>query len=115
MVGECWVILIVLGIAAYMFVRRGRRAWAPGVLPLMLVPFVNIIYSPIGRKLGEIGGVYEPTVRVLTYIFFLVVACVWMMVWAKKLPTGRSRYAYVLTAVGFTLIFVLLLIHHAFR
>gem|GEM_PF-2313831 len=52
---ECWAIIIMLGIAAYMFIRSHKKVWAGSVLPLLIVPAVNIIYSPISRKVMEVS------------------------------------------------------------
>lgn len=110
MVVECWVIVIILGIASYMFVRSGKKAWATGTLPLMLVPFVSIIYSPIGRSLMEHGATFENPLRIALYIAAFVAASIWVIFWARRLPTGRSKYSYIFVSIAFTLILVLVLI-----
>lgn len=109
MVLECWVIIIILGISAYMFIRSHKRAWAGSVLPLMLVPFLNILYSPMDRKLALISNVTAYSVRICVYVVGLACVCVWVTLWAKKLPAGRSRYAYVIVSITFTFLLILLL------
>lgn len=105
---ECWVIIIILGIAAYMFKRSRRREWVGCVFPLMLVPFVNILYSPIGRRLMVTRPHQAPIIRTLVYIAALAAASIWIVLWARKhLPYRKSRYIYCLLAIGFTLILII--------
>jgi hypothetical protein len=108
MVLECWVIIIILGIAAYMFIRSHRKVWAGSVFPLMLVPFLNILYSPLNRKLLLTSQVAAYSARIVLYIVAFAGVCVWVVLWARKLPSGRSKYAYVIVAITFTFFLILL-------
>ncbi|HEX3027362.1 MAG TPA: hypothetical protein VHR42_09095 [Clostridia bacterium] len=110
MVLECWVIILILGIAAYMFVRGGRKIWASGVLPLMLVPFADIIYSPIGRRLARHSVAYSNGIRLSIYGVLFIIVSIWVILWAKRLPSGKSKYTYIIISIGFTLTLILLFI-----
>ncbi len=79
MVLESWVVILILGIAAYMFVRSKRKVWAMGVLPLMLVPFVNIIYSPINRHIVAAGMGTGDTLRILIYVAAFLASSAWVI------------------------------------
>lgn len=110
MVLECWVIILILGIMAYMFIRSGRKSWASGVLPLMLVPVIEIIFSPLGRRIALQSFTTAATVRIILYVIFFIFSSVWAFLWAKRLPSGKSRYAYRIMTIGFTLILILIFI-----
>lgn len=107
---ECWVIIIVLGIAAYMFVRGHKKIWAGSVLPLMLVPFVNIIYSPINAKIMKHSMESAVSARIIMYIILFAVVCVWVVLWGTKLPVGKTKYIYISVGIGFTLILLLIFV-----
>jgi hypothetical protein len=109
MVLECWVIIIILGIAAYMFIRGHRKVWAGSVFPLMLVPLLNILYAPLDRKLSLTSHMAAFTDRIVMYAVAFIGVCVWVILWARKLPTGRSKYAYVVVSIIFTFLLILLL------
>lgn len=109
---ECISIIIILAIAAYMFIRGRRKVWAGSVLPLMLVPFLNIIYEPINNriKLHSVVGSYY--VRVALYAVSFIIVCVWVVKWSKKLPSGRSKYAYSIIAILFTFFLILIFLRN---
>lgn len=109
MVLECWVIIIILGIAAYMFIRSHKRVWAGSVFPLMLVPLLNILYAPLDRRLLLISKVTAYSTRIGMYIVAFAGVCVWVTLWARKLPSGRSKYAYIVVSITFTFLLILLL------
>lgn len=105
---ECWVIIIILGIAAYMFIRSHKKVWAGSVVPLMLVPFVNIIYSPISRKIMKYNHADAYSVRIIIYLIAFAAVCVWSVAWGRKLPAGKSKYAYVIVSIAFTFMLILI-------
>ncbi|CDZ24981.1 putative membrane protein [[Clostridium] cellulosi] len=105
---ECWAIIIMLGIAAYMFIRSHKKVWAGSVLPLLIVPAVNIIYSPISRKVMEVSKEAAISARIIIYLISFAVVCVWVVLWGGKLPTGKTKYIYICVSILFT--FILLLI-----
>jgi hypothetical protein len=105
---ECWVIIIILGIAAYMFIRSHKKVWAGSVLPLMLVPFINIVFSPISRKIMRYSNVDAYCARIIIYIIAFAVVSVWVFLWGRKLPLGKSRYAYICVSILFTFILILI-------
>ena len=109
---ECWVIIIILAIAAYMFIRSHKNLWAGSVLPLMLVPFVNIIYAPINRKIMKYSVTNAYCTRIVLYIIIFAVACVWSVAWGRKLPAGKSKYVYVCVSILFTFLLILIFLRN---
>jgi hypothetical protein len=110
MVLECWVIIIILGIAAYMFVRSNKKTWAGCVFPLMLVPLLNIIYAPIGSHIAIDRPLMSGVIRIIIYIVSFIAASCWVIAFARILPKGRSRYAYVTSSILFTAILIVIFI-----
>ena len=112
MVLECWVIILILGIAGYMFIRSNKKKWALGVLPLMLVPFLNIIYHPIGEHILRVRhDLFSANlIRLIIYLVsFAAVSC-WVVVFSRGLPKGRSKYAYITCSLLFTAILIVIFI-----
>lgn len=109
---ECLVIIIILGIAAYMFIRGRRKVWAGSVLPLMLVPFLNIIYAPINKKIRIHNVADSYYVRTALYAVAFIVVCVWVVKWTRKLPSGKSKYAYSIMAILFTFLLILIFLRN---
>ena len=110
MVLESWVIILILGIAAYMFIRSHKKTWALCVLPLMLVPFLNIAYFPLYMHISSINHQRADVIRLVLYIVSFLAASCWIILFAHKLPKGRSKYAYVISTILFTAILIIIFI-----
>lgn len=109
MVLECWIIILILAIAGYMFIRGHKKMWAPGVLPLMLLPLTNIIYHPIGMHLAvSHGSAAAGTARLVIYLLSLAAASIWVVLFSRRLPAGRSKFAYIISSIGFTALLVVI-------
>ena len=110
MVLECWIIILILAIAGYMFIRGHKKMWAPGVLPLMLLPLVNIIYHPIGMRIAASSGgaAAAGTARLVIYLLSLAAASIWVVLFSRRLPAGRSKFAYIISSIGFTALLVVI-------
>lgn len=109
---ECWVIILILSIAAYMFIRSHKKLWAGSVLPLMIVPFATIIYNPINRKIMEISAANAQYTRIILYIVCFAAVSVWVVMWGQKLPSGKSKIAYMILGIGFTFILILIFLRN---
>lgn len=109
---ECWVIIIILGIAAYMFIRSHKKVWAGSVLPLMLIPVINIIYSPINRKIMKHSVADAYSARIIIYIIAFAAVSVWTVVWGQKLPSGKSKITYVIVGIAFTFMLILIFLRN---
>ena len=109
---ECWVIITILAIAAYMFIRSHKKVWAGSVLPLMSVPFVSIIYYPIDRNIFLHSPMMSYKVRIVLYIVVFAISCFWIIRWARKLPAGKSRYAYTIVSISFTFLLILIFLRN---
>lgn len=105
MVRESIVIVVLLAIASYAFLRSKGAIWAGGVFPLMLSPLLNIFFSP--KHLIHLPDAM--TMRVLVYLVWFAATSLWAILWSRQLPVNsrRSRVAYIFCVVGFTLIFLL--------
>ncbi|MDR3552190.1 MAG: hypothetical protein P4L75_03615 [Clostridia bacterium] len=106
MVRECVVIIVILVIAGYVFLRSRRRMWFGAVFPLMLVPLVNTIFSP--HFLDRLPHGYD--IRLVIYLACFAISSLWIALWSKKLPVGKSRSAYIFSSIGFTFVLVIVLI-----
>lgn len=109
---ECWVIILILAIAAYMFIRSHKKLWAGSVLPLMIVPFATIIYNPINRKIMELSAANAHYARIILYIVCFAAVSVWVVMWGQKLPSGKSKIAYMILGIAFTLILILIFVRN---
>lgn len=109
---DCWIIIIILCIAAYMFIRRRKNVWAGSVLPLMVVPLVNIIYSPINRKIAQYSAVNAYFTRIILYLISFAAVSVWIVTWAQKLPSGKSKIAYMVVSIAFTFFLILIFLRN---
>jgi predicted neutral ceramidase superfamily lipid hydrolase len=106
---ECFVIILILVIAGYMFVRSKRKAWFYGIFPLMLVPAINIILYSLGKDfLSDTDDTFF--IRSAIYVISFFLTSVWVLLWARTLPFGKSKYAYIICTISYTLVLCLLLL-----
>jgi hypothetical protein len=106
---ECFVIILILVIAGYMFVRSKRKAWFYGIFPLMLVPVINIVlYNIIKDFHKDPGNTFF--FRSAIYVISFLLTSVWVLLWARTLPFGKSKYAYITSTISYTLVLCLLLL-----
>ncbi|MDY4192170.1 MAG: hypothetical protein SOX72_08160 [Oscillospiraceae bacterium] len=113
MVVECWAIVIIIAVMAYIMARKGRAGAAVATLPLVLVPFCHII-APF------LAGTLDSWFQSLSYNLFyagvmttgLVVSCVLYGMLAGNMGKKKSRRAYVLLCSGFSAILTLVLLNH---
>lgn len=103
---ECVVIIIILVLAGYMFIRSRRKAWFGGVFPLMVVPAVNIIFSPRHMEALKDGH----TIRIIIYISAFIISSLWGGLWARKLPGKKSKCGYILCSIIFNIILIAVLL-----
>jgi hypothetical protein len=103
------MIIIILAMAGYMFLRSHKKAWAASIFPLMLLPFANIVFHPIGVRLARsMGAAAADGVRLAVYLAALAGVIVWVLLYSKRLPTGRSKYAYVICSIAYTVILIII-------
>ncbi|HCC00082.1 MAG TPA: hypothetical protein DEP42_02500 [Ruminococcaceae bacterium] len=101
MVLESWVIIIIMGIASYMSARAHRNRLALRILPLVIAPLANIMYSPVSRHLAA------STVnqwRIIAYVIALIITAAWVWFYARKMEPKNVRWVYVICALAFTAI-----------
>lgn len=114
MVLESWAIVIIMVVAAYMFGRAHRKEWAFRVLPLILAPLVNIVFSPVAKRMAAYGADVGAA-RILVYLAAFAVTVVWVLVCARKLSPRAAKWGYALCTLAFTaimlIIFAVKLIH----
>ena len=111
MIPECLVIIIILSIAAYMFIRSHKKVWAGSVFPLMLIPAASIIFTPISGRLMQTNVYDAYTAWVILYLLAFAAACVWTIVWGNKLPAGKSKLAYIFVSITFSFALILIFLH----
>ncbi|HEX2939189.1 MAG TPA: hypothetical protein VHO66_09775, partial [Ruminiclostridium sp.] len=73
---------------------------------------VNIIYSPINRKILEVSKEAAVSTRIIIYIVVFAVVSVWTVLWGTKLPAGKTKYIYMAVGIGFTLILLLIFLRN---
>jgi hypothetical protein len=94
-----------------MFIRRHKKVWAGSVFPLMLVPAASIIFTPISARINMASQYDAYAAWVILYLLAFAATCVWTVAWGKKLPVGKSKYAYICVSIAFSFILILIFLH----
>lgn len=93
--------MIIMAVAAYMFGRAHRKRWAFRVLPLLLAPLANIVFSPFAKRM-LLHGADAGAARILVYILAFIGTAVWVLICAHKLSPRTAKVAYIVCTLGFT-------------
>ncbi|MEF9853806.1 MAG: hypothetical protein RSB36_01230 [Hydrogenoanaerobacterium sp.] len=111
MVVECWAIILLIVIIAYVISRTGRAGQAVAILPLITVPVFHLLGGPSSRFIGGLFSVFsKPLIRVSFDVAGLVVACVLYGLLAGNMGSRGGRRVYMILCGGFSALLVIVLI-----
>lgn len=109
---ECWVIIAILLMVAYMFMRTGRKGPALATLPLAIVPFVHILSGYPARLLSNALNLPYPYLKMSFAVLAVVISCTIFGAISRKIPAKAVRRVYLGMCIGFSLILTLVLIYN---
>lgn len=112
MVVECWVIILLILIMAYMIFRTGRAGQSVAILPLVTVPLFHLLGLPSSRFLGGAIETLSPKLASVSFdIAGLVVACVLYGLLAGNMGSRSGRRVYMVLCGGFSALLAIVLIN----
>ena len=110
MIIECWSIILVVGIMAYVFLRMGQQGIAIGVLPLMILPFCHIISRQAGLLLARLLPILPLDGQIFVDVVALVVSGVLFGAVGHRMKGVRFRRVYLILCGSFTIILACIII-----
>lgn len=102
---ESIVILMILGLLAVLFLRRKRRDYAVGVLPLMMVPGFHVLVR-IARDL--LPWDFSNYVLAGADVLGLAVSVMLLGMISVRLRSKKARAVYLLLCGGFSIVLTLI-------
>ncbi len=103
MIGESFIITMLLLIVALGLVRSKRKNWALATLPLILLPAVNAVAKPFCMFVLDIEFTF--VIAVWTILIAVMASCIWIgFLTATFLNKRKSRLIYMLGCTGFNII-----------
>lgn len=111
MLVESIAISMILIAMFFLFLRAHRRDYAIATAPLLIVPALNALSS----LLQEIWKrSFSQDIRAAFVVFGLAAAVAVMGMLCTKLPSRRSKYAYLLLCGGFTTVLAVIFIYNIY-
>lgn len=108
MLMESIVAILLTLIVSYIYLRAGKRAMSIAVLPLILVPFSNLLAYLLRGSLGQLFSLGPTVWRLIFILAGLAVSVALVGSISTKLRKGSSRRFYLVICVGYCLIFAIL-------
>ena len=107
---ECAVITAIFIVFAVIFIRRHHKQWAFATLPLMLVPFTELVMEILFVK------VFKMSVSVYWAIFALIVAvavsCAWIGLMSGGMKNRRTKVYYIVITNAFNVLLAAILCYN---
>ena len=106
MLTESFVLVALVLVMSYLTLRSGRRGTALVLLPLVIVPGVNLLAYGLAPQLDKLSEAMGPNHwRVLLVMLGLAVTMGLVGAISRNIKRKGPRRAYMLLCGGFTLIF----------
>ena len=101
---QCGAIVAVLLIVGFVFLRRDRKIFLFGILPLLILPVMHLMGIPIAYYAAHRFHINDYHLRVYIDMIALVVACTLFGVFGRGLHEKRVRLGYIISCALFTII-----------
>ena len=110
MIIECWAIIVIIICMVIIFLRAKRKDYAFGIIPLMLVPFIHAVGSPIANVLTKVLPWQIQDIRLSLDISALVVTGMLLGYLAMNFKSKKIRRTFLVMCGGFSIILACVLI-----
>lgn len=111
MVVESLAILILFLVMVVIFLRSKKRKYAILTLPLLIVPFSNILFNVV-RDFFNFSTSLKPHMVVL--IVALAIAVLAIGFFANAIKQKKTKLIYCVTCAGFTTILTVIFLHNLY-
>jgi hypothetical protein len=101
---QCGAIVAVLLIVGFVFLRRDRKVFVFGILPLLILPLMHLIGIPISYYAEHRFHINFYHLRIYIDMIALVAACTLFGIFGRGLPEKRVRLGYIISSALFTII-----------
>ena len=110
MIAECFAIISIVLAIAFIFLRSGRKVYAYGILPLILVPLVNILSGQMVPAISSVLPFEHNSIKISLVFAALIAACLLIGFTGSKLDKKSARTMYMIICGLFTLILSMMLV-----
>lgn len=109
MLEECIIIFILLVFAAFGMLKSRRSRWFIAILPLLVIPFVNVAVNLFCSNVLNITLTIEIMATAITLA--LVISCTWLGFLTATLLGGRKyKITYLFGCIAFDVILALVIL-----
>ena len=107
---ESFAIISIILAIAFIFLRSGKKVYAYGILPLLLVPVVNLIMPYAVPFLEKILHFDTVSIKICLIFIALIAACMLIGIAGAALKKKGARTLYFVICGLFTLTLSMLMI-----
>lgn len=113
MVAECFIIAVIIGAMA-LFCYRNKRDHAIAIIPLLVLPVVNIVGYYLADKLAIIIPFDTFTTYCIVDLLAVIVSSFLVGLWSTRFTKKSTKTAYVTISLIFNVVFAGILIYNMF-
>ena len=113
MLVESMVIFGLIFAVAVIYLRRKKARYAVATVPLLLLPFMNIIANFLGDKLSNLLKMEYFVVYSFLNLLAVVISCLIIGICSVKFSRKSTRVAYVAMSLIFNIALASILIFNA--
>ena len=115
MIVESFAIIAIIFAMAFIFLRAGKKTYAYGILPLLLLPVMQICMKYITGFLTSFLPFSAINIKVCIIFITLIVACILMGFTGSKLNKTGGRTMYLIICCLFTLVLAMIFVLDTLR
>ncbi len=104
MLVESLAVIAVVFALAFTFLRAGKKDYATGMLPLLILPAVNIFLSYIAKFFSDILNVQYNTVAICVLVLALIASCIMIGLCGGNISRKSHRTVYFIICGIFALV-----------
>ncbi|NCC07999.1 MAG: hypothetical protein EOM30_08155 [Clostridia bacterium] len=105
MITECAAIIAIILCMVFIFMRSGHGDYALSVLPLIIVPFVQIIAPFAAHLIVGMGfSKYPAMTAAVIDICALALTCVCIILTSVKIKSKKNKNLYIILMCGYSVV-----------
>lgn len=111
MLVESIAITCILVVMVFIFLRAGKKQYAVATAPLLVVPFMNVLYNVASEYLKMPINIQT---QMLVLIISLAVAVLLIGFLANAIKAKKYKLVYIFTCGGFTTLLTVIFLYNLY-
>ncbi|MEG1995985.1 MAG: hypothetical protein RR036_00590 [Oscillospiraceae bacterium] len=107
MVIESVAIIMIIAVVMFGYLRTNKKEYALVTLPLLVLPFTNVIAEILCETISKFDGL---TISIVTNFSGLILTGVLLFLTSKNLPTKKKQIVFIILALIYSIALFLIFV-----